>query len=159
MTIVRIIKEIFQDIRNSKKGSDLMMYSLFWMVLSAVAAYPSLCLEWDTSVFYLDQTVEYQKRFLLPMLLFLGGFMFDFSMSTQDLEIGLRRGRLYKCLVFALVVIVVLWSLFIIVNDEWAKIMVFIFMWATISIIKGITILISWSDKNIVVTQPWTKIK
>jgi len=136
-----------------------MMYSLFWMVLSAVAAYPSLCLEWDTSVFYLDQTVEYQKRFLLPMLLFLGGFMFDFSMSTQDLEIGLRRGRLYKCLVFALVVIVVLWSLFIIVNDEWAKIMVFIFMWATISIIKGITILISWSDKNIVVTQPWTKIK
>lgn len=159
MKIISILREIYQDIKDSKKGSDLLMYSFFWMVLSVVAAYPELCLDGDTSVFYLDRTIDYQRKYLLPLLLFLGGFMFDFSMATQDLEIGIRRGRLYKCLIFALVVIVVLWTVSIIVSPVWAKLVVFILMWATISFIKGITILISWSDKNIVIKQPRISIK
>lgn len=152
MKIIQLLKEISQDIRNSKKGPDLLMYSIFWMLLSAVAAYPTLCLEWDMTVFNLEKTTDYQRLYILPMLLFLGGFMFDFYMATQDLEIGIRRGRLYKCLIFSLVVIVVLWSLSVIFKYLWAKLMAFILMWATISLIKGLTVLISWSDNNIVIT-------
>ncbi|MEE3485759.1 MAG: hypothetical protein VZQ98_15745 [Bacteroidales bacterium] len=148
------IKTLFQDIKDSGKGIDLLLYSFFWMILSAVAAYPDLCINRDSSVFYLTNVSDYQQKFILPFLLFLGGFMFDFSMATKDLEIGERRGRLFKSLVFSLVAIVVFGTISLVSDCKLIKYGFFLLLWATISIIKGLTILISWSDKNIVVTQP-----
>lgn len=148
------IKTLYQDIKDSGKAMDLFLYSFFWMILSAVAAYPDLCLNRDASVFYLTDINDYRQKFILPFLLFLGGFMFDFSMATKDLEIGERRGRLFKCLVFSLVAIVVFGTISLVSDYKLIRYGFFLLTWATISIIKGLTILISWSDKNIVVTQP-----
>jgi hypothetical protein len=148
------IKTLYQDIKDSGKAMDLFLYSFFWMILSAVAAYPDLCLNRDASVFYLTDINDYRQKFILPFLLFLGGFMFDFSMATKDLEIGERRGRLFKSLVFSLVAIVVFGTISLVSDYKLIRYGFFLLTWATISIIKGLTILISWSDKNIVVTQP-----
>lgn len=68
--------------KNCEKKKDVLLHSVVWMIISIVAAYPNLCLNFDTSIFSTQTRDEYCNTYLLPIMLFLLAFIFDFFFST-----------------------------------------------------------------------------
>ena len=151
------MKYIKEYIENSNKISDVIFQSVVWMIISVVAAYPDLCLKFDTSVFCTTTRDEYCYKFLLPIMLFLLAFIFDFFFSIKDLNIGQKRGSLFKLFTILICTMFFLLCLITIVPCLFVKIILFVILWMNISLIKGLTVLIPGEDDLVVLEMPINK--
>lgn len=140
-------------LKDSNRLCDVILQSLAWMIVSMVAAYPSLCLHGDMSIFQTVTRDEYCDKFLIPIVLFLMAFILDFFFSIKDLTIGRKRGYLFKaftvliCFMFVLLLATMLSPISI-------KIVPFILLWMNISLIKGLTVLIPGEEDEVTLKKP-----
>ena len=164
------IKKIVRDLKVSGQWKEVLLYSFFWMIISVLAAYPDLFMKEGGvySTLYPENVDDYQANLVLPFALFLTAFIFDFCVSTKNVQIGSQREQLYKCLLLMIVVIAFLIVLSITLRlfgarpalesyasyFHVARYTSLALLWMVICIIKGLTILISWSDENQLLTQP-----
>lgn len=150
------IKDLVQISQNKKR--DVLFQSAVWMIISIVAAYPDFCLDFDTSMFSGTTRDVYCNKFLLPIMLFLLAFVFDFFFSIKDLNIGQKRGALFKLLTILLCTLIFVFCLITIIPYVWIQIVLFIFLWMNISLIKGLTVLISGAEDLIVLEVPFNNL-
>ena len=149
MDFIKDLKQISQN-----KMIDAVIQSFFWMMISIVAAYPDLCLDFDTSMFSETTRDAYCQDFVLPILLFLLAFVFDFFFSIKDLSIGQKRGALFKLLTIFLCTLILLFCLISIIPYVWIQFTIFILLWINISLIKGLTVLIPGAEDLIMLKAP-----
>lgn len=164
------IKKIVRDLKVSGQWKEVLLYSFFWMIISVLAAYPALFMQDGGvySILYPKNVDDYQAKLVLPFALFFTAFIFDFCVSTKNVQIGYQREQLYKCLLLMIVCIAFLIVLSITIRlfDARSDLAFYAsyfhairytslaLLWIVICIIKGLTILISWSDENQLLTQP-----
>lgn len=141
-------------LRTCNKKLDVAFQSLAWMIISMVAAYPDLCLRFDTGVFSTTTRDEYCNKFLLPIILFLLAFIFDFFFSIKDLNIEQKRGTLFKMFTVLICTMCFIFCLITIISCIQIKIVLFIALWMNISLIKGLTVLIPGENDIIVLKEP-----
>lgn len=144
-------------IKNKKK--DIILHSFFWMIISVVAAYPDLCLKGDVSVFNTVTRDDYCNKYLLPMMLFLLGFVFDFVFSIKDLNIGQKRGELLKSFIILICSMIFIFCLIIVIPCTCIKIALFILLWFNISLIKGLTVIIPGAEDVVILEVPINNLK
>ena len=149
---MNFIKELLIISHNKRK--DVVFQSLAWMIISMVAAYPNFCLNYDLSIFCTTTRDEYCNSFLLPIMLFLLAFILDFFFSIKDLNIGHKRGVLFKFLTILLCLLILEFCLITIFSCVGIKVVLFILLWLNISLIKGLTVLIPGADDLIMLTTP-----
>lgn len=146
-------------IKSCNKKMDVFLQSVAWMIISVVSAYPNFCLKFDISMFTITNRDDYCYQFLLPIMLFLLAFMFDFFFSIKDLNIGQKRGDLFKIFTLLLCLMMFFLCLLTIVpNIDW-KIFLFIILWMNISLIKGLTVLIPGEDELVMLKTPINNLK
>lgn len=145
---------IKEYITNSHKWKDIIFHSLAWMIVSVVAAYPDLCLKFDVTVFSTTTRDEYCNKYLLPIMLFLLAFIFDFFFSIKDLNIGQKRGELLKSLIVLICTMIFVFCLITISPYIYIKIPLFLVLWINISLIKGLTVLIPGTDDVVLLEAP-----
>lgn len=150
------IKDLVQISQNKKR--DVLFQSAVWMIISIVAAYPDFCLYFDTSMFSGTTRDVYCNKFLLPIMLFLLAFVFDFFFSIKDLNIGQKRGALFKLLTILLCTLIFVFCLITIIPYVWIQIVLFILLWMNISLIKGLTVLIPGAEDLIVLEVPFNNL-
>lgn len=143
---------------NKNKIKEVLVHSFVWMFVSLIAAYPDLCLKFDISIFKLTAVDEYNRLFVFPMLLFLFAFIFEFVFAIKDLNIGQKRGSLFKLLMFLICVVVLVFAVITVVPCVGMKIILFILLWMGISLIKGLTILIPGEVDVVMLKVPTTDI-
>ncbi len=146
------IKDLVQISQNKKR--DVLFQSAVWMIISMVAAYPKLCLDFDPSIFNETTKNAYCNNFLLPIMLFLLAFVFDFFFSIKDLNIGQKRGALFKLLTILLCALIFIFCLITIIPCVCLQIVLFILLWMNISLIKGLTVLIPGAEDLIRLEAP-----
>ena len=154
------MKQLVMFIKESGKLKDIILQSVFWMIVSVVAAYPSFCLKGDPSMFHMVTRDDYCDKFLIPIVLFLAAFIGDFWFSIKDLPIGQKRGYLLKSLILLIFVMFTLLFLITVIPQDMTegKIGGFILLWISLSLIKGLTVLIPGSDEEVTLTKPLTNI-
>lgn len=154
------MKQLVMFIKESGKLKDIILQSVFWMIVSVVAAYPSFCLKGDPSMFHTVTRDDYCDKFLIPIVLFLAAFIGDFWFSIKDLPIGQKRGYLLKSLILLIFVMFTLLFLITVIPQDMTegKIGGFILLWISLSLIKGLTVLIPGSDEEVTLTKPLTNI-
>ena len=91
-------------------------------------------------------------------MLFLLAFVFDFFFSIKDLNIGQKRGALFKLLTILLCTLIFVFCLITIIPYVWIKIVLFILLWMNISLIKGLTVLIPGAEDLIVLEVPFNNL-
>lgn len=153
---MEFIKDLVQISQNKKR--DVLFQSAVWMIISIVVAYPDFCLDFDTSMFSGTTRDVYCNKFLLPIMLFLLAFVFDFFFSIKDLNIGQKRGALFKLLTILLCTLIFVFCLITIIPYVWIKIVLFILLWMNISLIKGLTVLIPGAEDLIVLEVPFNNL-
>jgi len=152
------MKYIKEYIIKDKKW-DIILHSIVWMIISVVAAYPDLCLKGDVSVFNTITRDDYCNKYLLPIMLFLLGFVFDFVFSIKDLNIGQKRGELLKSFIILICSMIFIFCLITIVPYTCIKILLFILLWFNISLIKGLTVMIPGTDDVVILEAPINNLK
>lgn len=148
------MKYLKEYIRTCDKLRDIISQSVAWMIISLVAAYPQLCLHFDTSVFTTTTRDDYCNKFLLPIMLFLLAFIFDFFFSIKDLSIGQKRGSLFKCFTILICLMVFIFCLITVIPCIHLKIALFFLLWADICLIKGLTVLIPGEEELVELSVP-----
>lgn len=151
---MKYIKEIISDMK-----WDILLHSIVWMIISVVAAYPDLCLNFDDSIFYTTTRDDYCNKYLLPIMLFLLGFIFDFVFSIKDLNIGQKRGELLKLFVVLICSMILIFCLITITPCTFIKILLFLLLWFNISLIKGLTIMIPGTENIVILEAPINNLK
>lgn len=96
----------------------------------------------DTSIFQTTTRNQFCEDFLTPVLLFLVIFIFELVFSISGTEINKKKGDLLKLVFVLLAVFFFLFTTLIYTPLLEAKIMIFLLMWASIVMIKGITIVV-----------------
>lgn len=144
---------------NKDKCIDILLQSFAWMIVSVVAAYPDLCINFKMDLFSPVSSEQYCNDFLRPVLLFLVAFIFDFYFSIKDLNIGQKRGGLFKIFTLLLCTLFIILSCITIITCACAKLFLFILLWFNISLIKGLTVLIPGEDAVIKLEVPINQIK
>lgn len=130
-----------------------------WMIISVVAAYPDLCLKGDISIFNTTTRDDYCNKYLLPIMLFLLGFIFDFVFSIKDLNIGQKRGELLKTFIILICSMIFIFCLITVIPCIYVKIPLFILLWGNISLVKGLTVLIPGTEDIVMLEAPINNLK
>lgn len=142
---------VFENFKG--KGLSFLLYCLGWSIFSLTAAYPSFMLYGDTTVFQTTTRDQFCEKFLTPVLLFLVIFIFELVFSIAETEIDKKKGELLKVVFILLAVFFFLFTAIIYTPLLEVKIGLFLFMWASIVMIKGITIVVP-ENEVIQVSKP-----